>query len=172
MYIHFSFLSNCNNGLRCLHVFSVLIMALASQISWAAGPYAYNMTGDEVTDAATGLVWKRCSAGQVWNGSTCNNASIPMSHEQALAYAAGQAGWRLPNVKELASIVDNSRVNPSIDVVAFPNTYSDYFYWTSSPYVSASNFAWYVEFWAGSVRNGYVSNFYRGSFAYYVRLVR
>jgi hypothetical protein len=41
------------------------------------------------------------------------------------------------------SIADRTRVNPAIDPSAFPNTPSDWF-WSASPYVGASGYAWYA----------------------------
>ncbi|MCX8521150.1 MAG: DUF1566 domain-containing protein, partial [Rhodoferax sp.] len=69
----------------------------------------FNQNGAEVTDRRTGLVWARCSLGQSWNGSTCTGTASTHTHEQALAQAqtanvGGASGWRLPNVKELASL--------------------------------------------------------------------
>lgn len=148
--------------------FIAFVAAIACQVSWAAGSYTYNAAGDEVTDTATGLVWKRCSAGQTWGGGTCSGTAAFMTHEQALTHATGQAGWRLPNVKELASIVDGSRNSPAIDILAFPNT-STFFYWTSSPHAGSAVSAWGVSFSGGNVnlcsRTGCVNNGF-------VRLVR
>jgi hypothetical protein len=48
-------------------------------------------------------------------------------------------------VKELETLIDESRSNPAIDVTSFPNTPAKYF-WTSSRVPSFSNFAWTVDF--------------------------
>ena len=68
-----------------------------------------------VTDTATGLMWTREDSGS------------PMDWEHALQYAeglkvAGHEDWRLPNAKELQSIVDYTRAprthqSPAIDPV-------------------------------------------------------
>ena len=55
-----------------------------------------------VTDRATGLTWQKADSGK------------PMSWKEALAYAqaltlAGRSDWRLPNAKELQSLVDYTR---------------------------------------------------------------
>jgi len=44
--------------------------------------------------------------GQTWAnaGSSCTGTASTYTHEQAPAYAKTQTGWRLPNVKELASL--------------------------------------------------------------------
>ncbi len=127
--------------------------------------FSYSANGAEVTDSKTGLTWRRCSEGQTWSAGTCTGSAATYTHEGALAHAQTQTGWRLPNVKELASWADKSRSNPAIDTTAFPATPS-YAYWTSSPLVGDSDFAWVVGFDSGSVHDG---NRYDD---YHVRLVR
>ena len=120
----------------------------------------YTLNGEEVTDKRTGLIWKRCSEGQVWSntGVNCNGSAHKYTHEAALALAKATntiqsiTGWRLPNVKELSSLVDRACISPSIDSAAFPNTVSAW-YWTSTPSATNSAYAWDVSFENGSVGN-------------------
>ncbi|MGQ1891509.1 Lcl C-terminal domain-containing protein [Thermophagus sp. OGC60D27] len=118
-----------------------------------------------ITDNSTGLMWAQNDSGEA------------MDWEDALAYAensdlAGYTDWRLPNVKELQSIVDYSyspsatdasKVGPAIDPVfsCTPITNeagdSDYgYYWTgtSAHFTSGEPYyyAWYVAF--GRAVNG------------------
>lgn len=93
------------------------------------------VSGAEVKDKAFGLTWARCSEGQTWDGSTCTGSVSLFTHEQAIQHAQSQAGWRLPNVKELASLVDWGCNEPTIDSAAFPGTPRTGF-WTSTPMVS------------------------------------
>ena len=131
----------------------------------AQSRYTVASSGTEVTDTKTGLTWQRCSAGQSWDGRTCAGSATTYTHEQALAYAKKQTGWRLPTVKELSSLADKGHSNPAIDTTAFPATASDG-YWTSSPLVGYPDLAWGVLFDVGSV--GYYGRYDAG----YVRLVR
>ena len=122
----------------------------------AADRYTVSANGQEVKDNKTQLIWRRCPEGMTWSGDTCAGSASAMTHQAALQQAASQAAdtgvaWRLPNVKELASIVDRSRSNPAIDTSAFPATPSNAF-WSSSPSVgSASRYAWVVSFGDGGV---------------------
>jgi hypothetical protein len=82
--------------------------------------------GSEITDILTGLVWRRCAEGMGWNNATqaCEGSAKEFTWEDALDHirANRQGGWRIPNVKELFSIVDHNLQRPAIDPIAFPNT--------------------------------------------------
>jgi hypothetical protein len=137
------------------------ISAHAACPSWPTAD-RFTISGEEVTDTRTGLVWKRCSEGQTLSGSSCTGTATTYTHEQALARAKSvntansATGWRLPNVKELASLADKGCQSPAIDSTAFPSTPSNW-YWSSSPYVGNSDYAWGVDFYYGGV-NGYGRN--------------
>ncbi|MDP3084027.1 MAG: DUF1566 domain-containing protein [Rubrivivax sp.] len=150
-------------GARCA---LVLALGVSTAGVWAQDRFSISADGTEVTDSRTGLVWRRCSAGQTYSAGACTGAASAYTHEQALVHAAGQAGWRLPNVKELSSIVDTGRSNPSIDVAVFPGTPTSNVFWSSSPLAGYPSSAWMV--WFG---NGYVSSNSRVN-GYLVRLVR
>ena len=131
----------------------------------AANRFTASSNGQTITDSQTGLVWSRCSAGQTWTGSTCSGTATTYTHAQALAYAATQTGWRLPNVKELNSLVDRDSRNPAINSATFPSTPAEP-YWTASPVVSGPDGAWLVYF-----SYGYVSYSSRDT-KLHVRLVK
>ena len=120
---------------------------------------SYTDNGDgTVTHLPTGLTWKRCAEGQTWSGTTCTGSSSAHTWAQALTLAstssfAGQTDWRLPNIKELLSLVEVCRLNPSINDAIFPVAPSSYF-WSGSPYAYYSNFTWYVGFNNGNSSNG------------------
>ncbi len=80
-----------------------------------------------VTDKTTGLQWQRCSQGQAWSSGTCTGTATAHTWQAALQLAeaasyAGKSDWRLPNIKELASIVEQACNYPSIDLAVFPGT--------------------------------------------------
>jgi hypothetical protein len=135
-----------------------------------AAPFTVSADGQELTDAKTGLIWRRCVEGMTASGGTCTGSASTFTHEAALTRASTQASstgmaWRLPNVKELSSIADKSRIMPAIDTAAFPAT-PVYYFWSSSPYVGDATYAWFVNFY-----DGWVEGFTRDN-TNYVRLVR
>jgi hypothetical protein len=113
-----------------------------------------------VTDNATGLMWQQedDNQGRNWESALayCENLVLP---------PGGYTDWRLPDVKELRSIVDNTRHDPAIDTTVFPGTISGV-YWSSSTSPNGTDHAWYVVF-----DSGYVS-YDTKRFTLYVRCVR
>ena len=136
-----------------------------------ADRFSYSLDGSEVTDSTTGLVWRRCPEGMAWRGGTCADSATTFTHEGALQRAQAQTGWRLPNVKELSSIVDDSKINPAIYMDAFPSTpftlsNSDSWFWTSTPRLDDPRQVWGVSFSYGKADS------YARNTSGYVRLVR
>lgn len=123
----------------------------------------YRDFGDgTVEDRKTGLMWKKCAEGA--SGALCNN-TLPMTFASAadilarvnavnavpVSLGLGYSDWRMPNVKELASLVDRCTTNNlAIDSSLFPNS-------QSTSYVSATYDAnnaqqfWYVDFSGGTI---------------------
>jgi len=122
-----------------------------------------------VTHALTGLMWKQCAQGQ--SGAACvTGAATTMTWSAALTAAknenfAGHSDWRLPNKKELESIVESCGISPAINQILFPATPALRF-WSASSYVLDPTGAWIVAFIDG---DGYPDP---KSSSYNVRLVR
>jgi hypothetical protein len=72
--------------------------------------------------------------------------------------------WRLPNIKELTSLIEDTTYNPSISST-FEFISSDN-YWSSTVNVNASNYAWIVYFSSGNI------HIYDKKHTNYVRCVR
>lgn len=123
-------------------------------LAWAAWPmpnapgrglpnprsYSFPST-DVVLDGVTGLMWQRAVDAQshVWSAARSYCDSIAL---------AGFDDWRLPSRIELVSILDSTRNEPSIDMTAFPDAPSDW-YWSSSTWAADPNKAWFVYFYFG-----------------------
>jgi hypothetical protein len=91
----------------------------------------------EVTDQLTKLTWRRCVEGRAFDGTRCAGKPLALTWTNTLAHALQQAhdtgvAWRMPNVKELASLLDHERL-PHISVKAFPGAQVDVL-WTSSSF--------------------------------------
>jgi len=134
--------------------------------------FSVNSNGT-VKDEQTGLIWQHCSAGQSWDDTTntCTGSANSYTWQNALMYAqnntfAQQSDWRLPNIKELNSIVELTCYSPAINETVFPNTALSY-YWSASAGAYSSNSAWIVNF-----NNGKDGNGSKNSNFNYVRVVR
>lgn len=119
--------------------------------------YSYQNSGSEVFDGQTNLIWRRCVEGMMWDGLTCTGSAGVYTREQVSLQAKSQLGWRLPNVKELSSIVERSVVNPAVSLEVFPATPFNNF-WSSTPFIPAPltpveytfpGAAWYINFTFG-----------------------
>jgi hypothetical protein len=65
----------------------------------------YTVAGGIVTDTKTKLLWQQTPA-------------TPGKRAAAIAYCAGLGpGWRIPTMKELITLVDDSRTRPALDPV-------------------------------------------------------
>jgi hypothetical protein len=152
-------------------VFFIGFIVAAGTVS-ADGRYKLSDNGAEVRDSRTGLIWQRCAGGASWDGRVCAGDSAYVTHEGALSAArevAESSGipWRLPNIKELASLVEYHLTDPAIDLAIFPGP-SGYF-WSSTPVIgdSPGKTAMLVDF-----RDGRVSSYFRNRQASSYRLVR
>ena len=115
------------------------------QVRLVAGDYAatrFDRTrfvdnGDgTVTDLVTGLMWKKCpeglSGGECEEGAVSNKVwGVAMKTARDSTFA-GYDDWRLPNLKEIQTLVDVSKNNPAQDTTLFPNPNNVLNYWTSS----------------------------------------
>lgn len=168
---------------------TVLAVSLSGSAFAATSRFVVSASGEEVTDNQTSLIWQRCSVGQVWDGQTCAGSASGKAWGAALAFAQDEAArtgmaWRLPNIKEMASLLKRDR-SPHINAEIFPMTSSSS-YWTSTPYqaghaacvgsvgigaasaASGGGCVWYVNF-----SDDWLSSLYDADYAEYaVRLVR
>ena len=99
-----------------------------------------NNNDGTVTDNATGLMWQQEDDGNTYNW------------QEALTYAtnseeAGYTDWRLPNTKELQSIVDYDKETfPAIDETYFSCTNDDSWFWSGTTQGDFKYTACYIAF--------------------------
>lgn len=123
--------------------------------SYASIPYGNDAANNVVIDAWTGLQWRRCEQGRTWSGSGCSGTVTTFSHPGALIHARDQTGWRLPNVKELASLmVVGPTTGATVNLTAFPGAAAVKM-WSSTPTALGSVDAHLVSFLSANVSNGY-----------------
>ncbi len=145
----------------------------------AGAPLRYTDNGDgTITDNNTGLMWKKKSSvpgdlhawGNQYYWSNLQHEGIPTIWEWLAAVNAeggtGFAGyndWRIPNIKELLSIIDFENYNPAVDPVFNTNCpggntvltgscTNPVNHWSSTTSVS-QNEAWMVDFSIGIVND-------------------
>ncbi len=119
------------------------------------------------TDRQTGLQWWRCAEGQRWQDGRCTGSPQGFTWDEAMKQY-GQpdaAGWRLPGLKELTSIVELACWSPTINTTVFPNAPPQGF-WSALAVPADSPEAWAVSF-----QNGFAYRYQR-MLPQYVRLVR
>ena len=129
---------------------------LEKGVSWPSPRFTGDGTG-VIMDHLTGLMWTENAylpgAKKSWNEAIdyCNGLSL-----------GGHTDWRLPNVRELSSLIDFSQYRPALPSGhPFDNVQSDD-YWSSTTFARYSHSAWLVCLDYGGVSldvksgNGYV----------------
>lgn len=131
-----------------------------------ASRFEINRTDGTVFDTKTKLTWKICTEGQSFSGGHCTGDATTFAWDNAVQIFGDKGdGWRLPNVDELNSLVEEKCQNPAINLTLFPGTPSGGF-WSASSYATKPTDAWNVSF---SSRGLYT---YSKANGYEVRLVR
>ncbi len=112
----------------------------------------FESDGQLVCDRLTGLVWPRQAA----------LSEFPLTWVEALGFVAGlnrtgmfgQQDWRLPNRRELRSLIDHQAARPALPT---GHPFQDVFqgwYWTSTTAVISPRHAWYVDMGGGRMFYG------------------
>jgi hypothetical protein len=112
-----------------------------------------------VTDKLTGLIWTKNANAfgtKTW-ADALTAANGLKSGDAGLSDGSKAGDWRLPNRKELRSLVDFGKFNPALPADhPFTNVQSLQwsYYWSSTTYADATTYAtwgWRVHFYAGDV---------------------
>jgi hypothetical protein len=117
-----------------------LVRCVAGAVSAGAKACRFTISGTTVHDPNTHLTWQRAAAPGTysWTGAV---AYCPTVTDDG-------GGWRLPSLKELVTLIDNTRYNPAIDVNVFSGT-NDAF-WSATPLSGSTASAWNIRFYLGT----------------------
>lgn len=122
--------------LTCSHVLAQKCKPSAIISSNSSDQFIIQHELGTVIDARTGLEWSLCSLGQTWKNGNCLAAPTHfIDFTEALAATSTNTlgdNFRLPNIKELASIVERSCTSPAIDLSIFSSTLNAIYY-SSTP---------------------------------------
>jgi len=112
----------------------------------------FEARGAVVIDRLSGLMWPRDA------GLT----EFPQTWREALEFVAqmnqeaafGYRDWRLPERRELFSLVSHERINPALPFEApFENVFAGY-YWTADTCSRLKDQAWYIHLGGGRIQRG------------------
>ncbi len=113
--------------------------AEASQ--WSTPTDRFEDNGDgTVTDRKLKLMWTRCSAGQIWAAGSCTGQVGTYTWESAAQWVSEvnsrgtyfYSDWRLPQLSEIATLIERRCSNPRVNLAVFPNTPAGLF-WSATP---------------------------------------
>jgi hypothetical protein len=127
-----------------------------------------------IKDFSTGLIWTRCSLTEgdrpVYDFN-CKGTRKKYTWDQAVEACSnlnfdGRSDWRLPNIRELQSILFYHHYSAGYDNISqvleevFPNVVSrsdmetikisSVQYWSSTLHANTSDFAWFADFFHGN----------------------
>jgi|SRR6478735_8497149 len=117
-----------------------------------APPGHFTVANGLVTDNKTGLIWQRNDDG------TGRSYADAVTYCNALSFG-GYSDWRLATIKELLTLVDESKASNAIDLNVFPG--GNLQTWSGSPVPSNVNYSFAIDFSGdGSSLNYTVSSTY------------
>jgi len=145
---------------------------LQKGVAWPSTRFITSTTGI-VTDTLTGLIWLKnanCYGTRSW-ANALSDANTLDSGECSLTDGSIEGDWRLPNVRELYSLIDSSQPTGGAPVALpsghpFDDVKTDLYYGASTTRAYNTTYAWYVYLYFG-----YVSSDPK-TFTYYVWPVR
>jgi len=128
----------------------------ASHLKASTPSARFQVQSDTVVDTRTGLMWQKCQYGL--DGNTCESGSVQaVNWGEALLQVpvinssgyGGYSDWRLPNIRELSTLIELQCANPAVNRSVFPGAQGVHI-WTSSPYHFYTHYSWYVDFANGA----------------------
>ena len=132
-------------------------------VPWPTPRFSDNGNGT-ITDNLTGLVWLKnanCYGTVSWSQALAS-ANALASGNCSLVDSSVSGDWRLPNRRELLSLIDYEYTVSALSDTAgtgkwsqgdpFNNVQTNPGYWSSTTNANHPAFAWYVTAWDGSVQ--------------------
>ena len=140
---------------------------LEKGLDWPDPRFTNNYDGT-ITDNLTGLVWLKNAKPEhtmTWSNAVlfCN---ILENGNYGLVDGSSEGDWRLPNVRELQTLLDYSQISPCIPSGHPFTDLENTTYWTSTKSIFQPFYSWGVNLGTGS------SGFYPNTNSYYVLPVR
>lgn len=130
--------------------------ALQTGVPWPEPRFTDNNNGT-ITDNLTGFVWLKdanCFSTQTW-ATAISSANNLASGACGLTDGSNAGQWRLPNINELESLVNEQQASPAawLSSQGFSGVQGGY--WSSSTVAVGTDFAWVVNLYGGGVGNYY-----------------
>jgi hypothetical protein len=125
--------------------------------------FSINAQAQTLTDLRTGLTWQRCPAGYVVdhratdtltddrcvkNGVDLYTWQEALQAAETFNISSGESGWRLPDIKELLSIVEYGCRSPAVNANLFPDTPVGEYWSSSVPHNASGVFT--IDFSSGA----------------------
>jgi hypothetical protein len=120
----------------------ILLMTIGLTAFVLAADFSRDSSTGVVTDNTTGLQWQddTNATSQTWEGAITYCEGLPLDG----------SGWRLPNINELTSIVNDGRGDPAIyNTFKYTDSNATDYYWTSTTNDANQSEAWRVRFVTG-----------------------
>lgn len=136
---------------------------LKKGVAWPSPRFMDNANGT-VTDNLTGLIWLKnanCFSARTWT-QALSDANNLASGQCSLTDGSSAGNWRLPNRKELRSLINYGQTNSAtwLNPSYFSNVQASG-YWLSTTYAINTSYAWFVRMDSGYVGfNDKSSNYY------------
>jgi hypothetical protein len=126
--------------------------ALLKGVEWPSPRFTDNLNGT-VTDKLTGLIWQKDAnafGAKIWT-EALSDADALASGSHGLTDGSKAGDWRLPNIRELQSLIDYGRFGPALPK-GYPFTgVQPSYYWSSTSFTGYDTFAWGMQFSIGNV---------------------
>jgi hypothetical protein len=127
---------------------------LEKGVAWPYPRFTDNLDGT-VSDNLTGLIWLKdanCYGSKTWDKAVAIAYLDLADGKCGLSDGSSPEDWRLPNVRELLSLIDYGKDFPALPSNhPFDNVLSNGYYWSSTTNEAHPSEAWMVRLIEGSL---------------------